>query len=58
MSVFLVTNDEAQTYEYKPSSRSAYTILPVATSLTQVLIEHAMPQNNYTGKEANTSRPA
>ncbi len=43
MSVFLVTNDEAQTYEYKPSSRSAYTILPVATSLTQVLIEHAMP---------------
>lgn len=43
MSVFLVTNDEARTYEYKPSSRSAYTILPVATSLTQVLIEHAMP---------------
>ncbi|MFN8246519.1 MAG: Y-family DNA polymerase [Ferruginibacter sp.] len=43
MSVFLVTNDEALTYEYKPSSRSAYTILPVATSLTQVLIEHAMP---------------
>lgn len=43
MSVFLVTNDQAQTYEYRPASSSAYTSLPSPTSLTNTLIVHAMP---------------
>lgn len=43
VSVFLVTNDYSGKYEYKPASFSLYTTLPFATSLTNVLIEHAMP---------------
>ncbi|MBK8611253.1 MAG: Y-family DNA polymerase [Chitinophagaceae bacterium] len=43
ITVFLVTNDYSQTYAYKPATSSLYTILPVATSLTHVLIAHAMP---------------
>ena len=43
ISVFVVTNDQGSSYEYKPSSRSAYTILPFASSLTHMLIAHALP---------------
>lgn len=43
ISVFVVTNDYSNSYEYKPSTRSAYTILPFATSLTNILISHAIP---------------
>lgn len=43
ISVFVVTNDQGSSYEYKPASRSAYTILPFATSLTNMLIAHALP---------------
>jgi DNA polymerase V len=43
ISVFVVTNDYSSSYEYKPASSSLYTILPFATSLTNLLIAHAMP---------------
>ncbi|MBK6381445.1 MAG: Y-family DNA polymerase [Chitinophagaceae bacterium] len=43
ISVFLVTNNYSSHYEYKPASSSLYTTLPFATSLTNLLIEHAMP---------------
>ena len=43
ISVFLVTNNYSSHYEYKPASSSLYTTLPFATSLTNSLIEHAMP---------------
>ncbi|MBK7305657.1 MAG: Y-family DNA polymerase [Chitinophagaceae bacterium] len=43
ISVFLVTNNYNSHYEYKPASFSLYTTLPFATSLTNLLIEHAMP---------------
>ena len=43
ISVFLVTNNYSSHYEYKPASFSLYTTLPFATSLTNLLIEHAMP---------------
>lgn len=43
VSVFLVTNDYNSTYEYKPASTSLHTTLPFATSLTNLIIEHAMP---------------
>ena len=43
IAVFVVTNDYSNTYEYKPTSSSLYTILPFATSLTNILITHAMP---------------
>ena len=43
ISVFLVTNNYSNTYEYKPAGFSLYTMLPFATSLTNLLIEHAMP---------------
>jgi len=43
ISVFVVTNDYSSAYEYKPATASLYTILPFATSLTNLLIEHAMP---------------
>lgn len=43
ISVFVVTNDHSNAYEYKPAASSAYTILPFATSLTNVLIAHAVP---------------
>lgn len=42
ISVFMVTNNYSNVYEYKPASRSVYTILPFATSLTNVLIAHAV----------------
>jgi DNA polymerase V len=43
ISVFLVTNDYNNSYEYKPSTRSCYITLPFATSLTNLLIAHAIP---------------
>lgn len=43
ISVFVVTNNYTNSYEYKPASDSLYTILPFATSLTNILIAHAMP---------------
>ena len=43
ISVFLVTNNYSSHYEYKPASFSLYNTLPFATSLTNLLIEHAMP---------------
>ena len=43
ISVFVVTNDYSSSYEYKPAARSTYTILPFATSLTNILIAHAVP---------------
>ena len=43
ISVFLVTNNYSSHYEYRPASSSLYTTLPFATSLTNLLIEHAMP---------------
>lgn len=43
LSVFVVTNNYSSRYEYKPASHSLYTILPFATSLTNLLISHAMP---------------
>lgn len=43
ISVFVVTNDYSSHYEYKPATRSLYTILPFATSLTNLLITHALP---------------
>lgn len=43
ISVIMVTNDYSSSYQYKPASRSLYTILPFATSFTNVLIAHALP---------------
>ncbi|MEP7163394.1 MAG: Y-family DNA polymerase [Ferruginibacter sp.] len=43
ISVFVVTNNYSNTYEYKPATSSLYTILPFATSLTNILIAHAVP---------------
>ena len=43
ISVFLVTNNYSNAYEYNPTSVSLYITLPFATSLTNVMIEHAMP---------------
>jgi len=43
LSVFVVTNNYTSSYEYKPTSTSAYTILPFATSVTNLLISEAMP---------------
>lgn len=43
ITVFLVTNDYGQRYEYKPATQSLYTIMPYATSLTNRLIAQAMP---------------
>lgn len=43
ISVFVVTNDYGNSYEYRPASTSAYTVLPYATSLTNILITHALP---------------
>ncbi len=43
LSVFAVINEERPNYDYDPSNRSAYTILPAATSNTAELIKQAMP---------------
>lgn len=43
ITVFVVTNDYNNSYEYKPASNSLYTILPFATSLTNLLIGQALP---------------
>lgn len=43
ISVFVVTNNQGPSYEYKPASSSAYVILPYATSLTNILIAYATP---------------
>jgi DNA polymerase V len=43
ISVFVVTNNYGEIYEYKPATTSTYTILPFATSLTNILIAQAMP---------------
>ena len=43
LSIFVVSNDNRRFEYYEPSSRSAYIILPVATYLTHVLIDHTMP---------------
>lgn len=43
ISVFVVTNNYSSSYEYHPATSSLYVILPFATSLTNLLIKHAMP---------------
>lgn len=43
ITVFLVSNNYSDRYEYQPATQSLYTILPVASSLTNRLITHAMP---------------
>ncbi|MBL0055635.1 MAG: Y-family DNA polymerase [Chitinophagaceae bacterium] len=43
ISVFVVTNDTGGAYNYDPRSRGTYTTLPMASSLSHVLIAHAMP---------------
>jgi DNA polymerase V len=44
VDVFVVTNDyEAGNYEYDPRSKHRYITLPVATSNTSELIQHALP---------------
>jgi DNA polymerase V len=43
ISVFAVTSNYSSSYEYKPASSSLYTILPFATSLTNLLIANALP---------------
>jgi DNA polymerase V len=43
ISVFVVTNDTPGSYQYDPRSKGSYTTLPVATSLTNELIAHAVP---------------
>ena len=41
--VFVVINDYETTYKYNPTTHGCHTILPIATSLTNELIEHALP---------------
>ena len=43
ISFFGVTNDNGGAYNYDPRSRGTYTTLPMASSLSHVLIAHAMP---------------
>lgn len=43
ITVFVVTNDYSSSYTYKPATQSLYTVLPYATSLTHILIAHALP---------------
>ena len=43
INVFVVTNDYAEDYNYHPKTKGTYTTLPVATSLTNDLIAHAIP---------------
>jgi DNA polymerase V len=43
INVFVVTNDYGNDYNYNPRSKGTYTTLPVATSITQELISHALP---------------
>jgi len=43
INVFVVTNDNTDTYQYNPRTKGVYTTLPVATSLTNELIAHAVP---------------
>ena len=44
INVFVVTNDHANdNYNYSPKTKGLYTTLPMATSLTNELIAHAVP---------------
>ena len=44
INVFVVTNDYAKdNYNYSPKTKGLYTTLPIATSLTNELIAHAIP---------------
>ncbi|HMD00911.1 MAG TPA: DUF4113 domain-containing protein, partial [Ferruginibacter sp.] len=43
INVFVVTNDHGEKYEYLPQTKGLYATLPVATSLTNELIGHAIP---------------
>ena len=43
MEVFLVKNDHTSVYTYNPSTDSIKIILPMATSATNQLINHALP---------------
>lgn len=43
ISVFLVCQNRSTSAEYQPVSSSRWTSLPMATSLTQVLISYALP---------------
>ena len=44
INVFVVTNDFADNnYNYSPATKGLYTTLPIATSLTNELIAHAVP---------------
>lgn len=43
INVFVVTNDYTTSYEYNPRTTGLYSTLPMATSLTNDLIAHAIP---------------
>ena len=44
INVFVVTNDYTNNnYSYNPTTKGLYTTLPIATSLTNELIAHAVP---------------
>ena len=43
ISVFVLTNDQTGDYSYKPATRSLFTTLPFASSLTNLLISYALP---------------
>ncbi len=53
ITVFLVTNNYSNAYEYKPARSSLYSILLFATSATNLLIAHAMPLVEGLYKEGN-----
>ena len=43
INVFVVTNDYETGYQYSPKTKGTYITLPMATSLTNELIAHAIP---------------
>ena len=43
INVFVVTNDYETGYQYSPKAKGTYITLPMATSLTNELIAHAIP---------------
>lgn len=51
--VFVVNNDYETTYKYNPATHGCHTILPIATSLTNKLIEHALPLVDHLYKKGS-----
>ena len=43
INVFAITNNQAVSFEFAPKSQGMYTTLPMATSLTNILLEYALP---------------